>query len=372
VAIIAIYGTLKDLLDAVYPYPGGWLADHLGRRRALVVYSLLASVGYGLYLVSPSWPWILLGTIFVAAWTSLTVPAIFAIIGDSLPPSRRTIGFSMHSLLKRVPIVLAPPLGGWLIASLGLGLGIKLGLGITIILALVAIVVVLRYYQGGRPPEREKASFVDMWRSMSGQLKRLLVADCLARFADGITAVFVVLYVTDVLHLSAFQFGWLTSVQMISAMVLYIPVAKAAERLNRKPFVLMTFALFALFPLALVTAANIYWAIVAFAIAGMREIGEPARKSLIVDLVKETARGRAVGMYYLIRGLAVFPASLVGGVLWQLGPPWPFYAAFLVGVAGFLSFAFWRPVTDSGAPHSAKKALQEVEAADLGVEPRAG
>src|SRR3989304_2643368 len=27
---IAVYGTLKDLLDAVYQYPGGWLADRLG------------------------------------------------------------------------------------------------------------------------------------------------------------------------------------------------------------------------------------------------------------------------------------------------------------------------------------------------------
>src|SRR3972149_903526 len=27
---IAAYGTLKDLLDAVYQYPGGWIADRLG------------------------------------------------------------------------------------------------------------------------------------------------------------------------------------------------------------------------------------------------------------------------------------------------------------------------------------------------------
>src|SRR5437867_1598043 len=42
---IAAFGTLKDLSDAVYQYPGGWLADRLGRRLALVLFTLLAIVG---------------------------------------------------------------------------------------------------------------------------------------------------------------------------------------------------------------------------------------------------------------------------------------------------------------------------------------
>src|SRR6516162_7786209 len=43
---IAAYGALHDLLDAVYQYPGGWLADHLGRRRALMLFTALAAGGY--------------------------------------------------------------------------------------------------------------------------------------------------------------------------------------------------------------------------------------------------------------------------------------------------------------------------------------
>src|SRR5947209_11660785 len=52
---VAAYGVLKDLLDALLPYPGGWLADHIGRRRALVVFALLAPARYAVYLLSPSW-----------------------------------------------------------------------------------------------------------------------------------------------------------------------------------------------------------------------------------------------------------------------------------------------------------------------------
>jgi MFS family permease len=178
---------------------------------------------------------------------------------------------------------------------------------------------------------------------MDAHLKRLLVADCLARWAEGIPKVFIILYVINVLCADAFQFGWLTSVQMLAATLIYIPIAKLSDRMNRKPFVLVTFAFFALFPLALVSAVNFFWVVLAFVIAGLREVGEPARKALIVDLAQATTRGRAVGMYYLIRGLVVFPASLIGGWLWTINAQLPFYMAFLVGVAGFLAYAVWGP-----------------------------
>lgn len=338
---IAVYGTLKDLLDAVYQYPGGWLADRLGRRAALMLVIGLAIVGYLLYLLSPGWEWVLFGTLFVAAWSSLTLPAIFAIIGDNLPQARRAIGFGVQSILKRVPIVIAPPLGGWLIASVGLPGGMKLGLAITIALAVLAIGIVWRSYREQAPAADAMVGFRDIWRVMDARLKRLLVADCLARLAEGIPKVFVVLYVINILHVDAFRFGWLTSVQMLSAILFYIPIAKLSDRVNRKPFVLLTFAFFALFPLALARATGLHWLVLAFVIAGLREIGEPARKALIVDLATETARGRAVGMYYLVRGLVVFPASILGGWLWTVGPTLPFYAAFLVGVVGVLVYAVW-------------------------------
>ena len=53
----------------------------------------------------------------------------------------------------------------------------------------------------------------------------------------------------------------------------------------------------------------------AFAIGGLREIGEPARKALIVDLSDAAARGRTVGLYYAIRGFSVAGAGFAVGAL---------------------------------------------------------
>jgi MFS family permease len=340
---VAFYGTLRDLLDALYPYPGGWLADRLGRRASLVTFAVLSIGGYAIYMLAPSWPWILAGTVLVMAWSSLTLPAIFAVLGDHLPPGQRATGFGVMAILKRVPMILAPPLGGWLIARLGFQGGVRAGLAATILLALLGIAILRRSWSPTAAPAPDRESLSGLWRQMDPGLKRLLVADVLARWAEGIPKVFILFFVMDVLGGTAVEFGTLTSVQMIAATLVYIPVARLADRMNRKPFVLLTFAFFALFPLALVTAHGTAWLTVAFVVAGLRETGEPARKALIVDLASAGARGRAVGLYYLIRGLAVFAAPLVGGWLWILDRRLPFYVAFGVGAAGFLVHARWGP-----------------------------
>src|SRR5262245_5844070 len=85
---VAAYGALFSLLDAVYQYPGGWLADRFGCRRALILFTSTAALGYALYL-GPHWGWVIAGTFLVMAWDTLTLPALFASVGNSLPPEKR-------------------------------------------------------------------------------------------------------------------------------------------------------------------------------------------------------------------------------------------------------------------------------------------
>jgi hypothetical protein len=92
-------------------------------------------------------------------------------------------------------------------------------------------------------------------------------------------------------------------------------------------------------PFAIVVASNFSWLVVAFIVGGLREIGEPARKALIIDLAQPTLRARVVGLYYLMRSLAIAPAAFVGGLLWRSSPQLPFYVAGAVGAIGTVVFA---------------------------------
>jgi MFS family permease len=114
---------------------------------------------------------------------------------------------------------------------------------------------------------------------------------------------------------------------MTTSMLVYLSAGRIADRVGRKPFVIATFACFALFPLAVVMASGFGSLVAAFVAGGLREIGEPSRKAMIVDFAESHLRARTVGLYYLIRGLAVTPAAAVGGALWKLAPEAPFLVA---------------------------------------------
>src|SRR5437773_9450191 len=140
---VGAFGTLKDLLDAAYAYPGGILSDRLGSRDALLLFGLLSAGGFALYLGWPSVPVLFLGLLLVMAWPSLGLPATFAIIGEELRGGRRIVGFTVQAVLKRVPIVLAPPLGGLLLERLGMRHGMRVGFGVSILLS-IAMLFALR------------------------------------------------------------------------------------------------------------------------------------------------------------------------------------------------------------------------------------
>ena len=334
--IIGLFGTVEDFFDAIYQYPGGWLADHLGRRRAFLIFVGLASAGYLVYFFAGSWPFVFVGLAFAMAWQSMASPAIFAVIGDSLPPERRAMGFTLQSILKRVPIVIAPIIGGAMIVSLGIVKGIHAGLLITLALAAVTVLLVAKVniaIKASAP-----TSIGGVWRSFHSALKRLLISDVIIRMCEGMTGVLTILYVTNVQGFSTARYGTLIAIQMIVSILVYIPAGKIADRIGRKPFVIITFASFALFPVAIVFASSFAFLILAFVVGGLREIGEPSRKAMIVDFAREDLRARSAGLYYLIRSLSITPAAAIGGLLWKISPQVPFITAGVIGLIGTIVF----------------------------------
>jgi len=309
----------------------------VGRRRAFLTFIALASAGYFVYLVSPSWPYVFLGLALSMAWHSMASPAVFAVIGDALPKERRAMGFTLQSMLKRVPMAVAPLLGGALIAWAGVVSGVRAGLLIMLALAGVAAALSLAInlpVAVGAP-----ADIRGVWRSFHAALKRLLVSDIIIRTCEGMAEIFIVLYVTNVSGVTLPQYGALVAAQMATAILVYIPAAKIADRVGRKPFVIATFVCFALFPVAVVLAQGFTSLILAFVVGGLREIGEPSRKAMIVDFAEPHLRARTVGLYYLVRSLAVTPAAAVGGLLWKIEPQATFVAAGVIGIIGTVVFA---------------------------------
>ena len=337
--IIGLYDGLKTLLGAVYAYPGGVLADRWGHRRALVAFNALSIAGYVLVLLVPHWAAVIGGTFLFLAWTTLSLPATFSLVGASLPAEKHAMGIGVQSLIRRLPVLILPLVGGLLIDAYGMLRGVRLGLVISIVLGGVTIAV------QGRIREEQTATATpapeNFWRVVRGfdpTLRLLLWSDILIRFCERLPFAWVVIYAMDHVGVSATQVGVLIAVETLAAVACYIPVAHLADRYGREPFVIATFVFFTLFPVTLVAANSLTLLLVASVVRGLKEFGEPARKALIIQYAPAEGRGRVIGAYYLIRDTVVTMGSFLGAALWKVGPRVNFWTAAALGAAGTVSY----------------------------------
>lgn len=344
---VGVLNGLDNLLSALYSFPGGYLAEKLGTKRALLVFNLLAMVGFSLVVLIPRWEAVLIGACFFLSWTAISLPATMGLVASVLPKNKRTMGVSMHSLVRRIPMALGPLVGGFFIDTWGTQTGVRLAFVGALCLAGMAVWVQQTYLpeeNGGtrKVNSSAEASPLRLWERMSPSLKSLLVSDILVRFCEQIPYAFVVIWCMESIHhpVSASQFGLLTVIEMMTAVLIYIPVAYYADRTSKKPFVVATFLFFTFFPLGLLFCHSFAWLVGVFVLRGLKEFGEPTRKALIMDLAPEDCKAGMFGLYYLIRDVVVSIAALGGAFLWLLGPSVNLLTAFTFGLLGTAWFVW--------------------------------
>jgi len=340
VLVIGLFDALRTLLGAVYAYPGGILVDRWGHRRAFLAFNVLSIAGYSLVLLVPHWGAVIAGMFLFLSWTCFSLPATFSLIGATLGANRHAMGIGLQSVIKRLPIMVAPILGGILIDRFGVIDGVRIGLIASIVLSGVTILVQRRLRE--EPPA--PAASADRWtfwqsvREFDAPLRRLLLSDILVRFCERIPFAWVVIYAMDYIGVSARQFGLLTTVEMLAATLCIIPASHFADKHGREPFVLVTFGFFTLFPLALWISGSFTMLLVAFAIRGLKEFGDTSRKALIIGYCVPQRRGQMIGAYYLVRDLLVSAGAIIGAGLWKFGPATNFLGAAALGFCGTIYY----------------------------------
>jgi len=350
VLAIGVLQAMDNLLSALYSFPGGYLSDRIGTRKSLLVFNLVAMTGFALVILIPTWQAVLAGAVLFISWSAISLPATISLIYNVLPHNKRTMGVTMHSLVRRIPMALGPLMGGFFIGMWGERNGVRFAFVAALVMSVIALVLQQRMIEDDKPDLsdsgddcglRPEKNPLKLFQLMNPSMKGLLVTDILIRFCEQIPYAFVVVWCMKTIAnpVSAVTFGVLTTLEMTTAVLVYIPVAYLADRSTKKPFVLITFCFFTLFPLVLLYSRSLEWLIVAFILRGLKEFGEPTRKSLIMDLSPDSCKAGMFGLYYLIRDIVVAFAALGGAFLWQISPGVNLVTAFVFGVIGTVGFA---------------------------------
>lgn len=370
--IVGLFGTVGNIISAVYPYPGGTVSDRLGSRYALTVFGLLSTLGFGFWLLAPElgtvtvaslsiqpWVWIFVGLFLAQAWKSFGLGATFAVVKQATDPSHLAAGFASTETFRRVAFLVGPVLAAILIGlHPAFTVSFQFVLGVAVLFGVLGTVVQHVLYDASEDTIGDSFEGISQirqdLREMPEELRPLLVGDTFVRFANGMVYVFFVLVVTRFLQvglettvsLGGFAygidlspeafFGYLLGVEMVIALLVMAPAAKLAEYVGLKPVVAVGFAVYAIFPVVLINApASAAAMIVVFGFSGLRFAGLPSHKALIVGPAKQGAGGRVTGSYYLLRNTVVIPSAALGGYLWEfVSPEVAFTIAAGIGVVG--------------------------------------
>lgn len=342
---VGFLNAADNFLGAVYSFPGGYLSDRIGYKRSLIMFNLAAIAGYVVVIAIPSWQAALAGAVLFISWSAVSLPAVMSAISKLLPFHKRTMGVSMHSISRRIPMAIGPILGGLCVQHWGEKDGVRIAFAFALGLAVLALLLQHYFLEHVQEPSSGAAMEKNPLKVLAAtgpKLKSLLVSDILIRFCEQIPYAFVVIWCIKRVGVTPVQFGLLTTLEMCSAILIYIPVARLVEKTGtKKPYIAITFGFFSLFPLVLMFSGSLAALVFAFVIRGLKEFGEPARKALILDLAPQANKALTYGAYYLVRDTVVAAAALAGGLLWGVSPQLNFIAAFVCGLAGTAYFWFY-------------------------------
>ena len=341
--VIGFYDALRTLISAIYAYPGGFLADRWGHRRAFITFNLVSIAGYALVLLIPHWGAVIAGMFLFLSWTCFSLPATFSLVGASVAANRYSMGIGVQMVIKRLPMMVAPLVGGILIDRFGVIPGVRVALIISILLAGATFIALRELREEVKESEEtvpipERWNFLRCLREFDAPMRWLLLSDILVRFCERIPFAWVVIFAMDYAGASGEQVGLLTTIEVLVATLCIIPSSHFADKQQREPFVVTTFVMFTLFPIVLLFSRSFHALMIAFFIRGLKEFGDTSRKALIVSYSEPERRGQMIGAYYLIRDSIVSVGAILGAYLWNRSPAANFLGAAAFGIAGTILY----------------------------------
>jgi MFS family permease len=310
----------------------GWLSDRLGWRKPFIV------SGYGLSTVSKA------GFAFATSWLgvfgfrfgdrlgkAIRTPPRDALLADSSDPRDFGRSFGLHRAMDNAGAAIGP-LAAFAILGLFPGDFRRVFL-FSFVPGALSVIVLVVFVKAVKHRAAAFKSFHVEWKALGGPFHRFIVTDGLFRLGSSSLA-FVLLRArqsgfTDAqVPLVYFAFNIVTA-------VLAYPLGGLSDRVGRRGMVLAGYLLFALNYAGLALFAGRVALLAAFVVLGVHTaLIDGQQKSLIADLVPPDRRGTAFGVYHMVVGVALLPASVMAGFVWDR-----FGASATFGLDAGLAFA---------------------------------
>lgn len=357
--LLGILLMLETLGQIIFQLTGGILADRLGRRRVIVYSSFFRIASPIIYLFSTHWTHLAPGMILNSA-AMLGMPAINALIAESLPQKSRGAGYATYRMVTWMPMIVTSLLGGILMDYYGIIQGVQLCLIASLIVSIVSAFLRWKFITETLEttvikPENviaQQFSFKDRLVQQLGTIPRsvwiLILVSSLSGFAMRSVFSFMVVYSVEIVGLTKTEWGVIGTVVSLISTALTIPTGMLTDRIGRKPCIIISRILSPLSTLGFTFATNFWQLGVVRVVGGVARgfgglvwgaMGGPVWQALVADVTPSKSRGKIMGMMGSITAIASTPASWVGGYMYDnISPNLPFQTSFVLDILGTIIF----------------------------------
>ena len=354
-AVIGLIDGIAETTASLTKIISGNISDRLGKRKWLTVagYSLSTLAKPFLYFAS-SWGWVLGVRFGDRIGKGIRTAPRDALIADSIDKEQRGLAFGLHRAGDTAGAFMGLGIAAfilWWHQSQTLTLDIdtfKLIVLVSIVPAVLAVLVlVLGAVDVAESSPKSGATRLS-FNGMDSKFKTFLFIIVLFTLGNSSDA-FILLRGQE-RGLSVLQVMGMALTFNFLYTVFAGPLGAWSDKVGRRRLILGGWAAYGLVYLGFAFANQGWQVWVLFAFYGLYYAAtEGVAKALVADLVPETQRGTAYGLFNAAIGITALPASLIAGALWQgigawsgFGPSAPFlFGAFMALLAGI---SFWRLV----------------------------
>jgi MFS family permease len=306
---------------------GGLLSDKVAKRRFFLFLGYgLAAAAKPFLFVATQWTQVLALRFADRVGKGLRTPARDALLADSIDPARKGFGFGFHRGMDSLGAA-----GGPLLAMLVLALShgnVRLVFLLSVIPALVSVYLIAKVKEvlpAAREVKRSLKGQTDMGRPFA-----LFVLSIVVFTLGNSSNAFLILKAREVgLPAAGIPLIWLTYnvVGSVSSPV----CGHLSDRIGRRPIILASFLVYALIYAGFGLSSGLTAVWVLFCCYGLYHgLSEGIFRAYVADLVESDRRATAYGLFNTAIGIALIPASVVFGLLWDKVSS---SAAFLVSAA---------------------------------------
>jgi MFS family permease len=339
----------------------GWLSDRLGKRK------LLMGVGYGVSVLSRpvianagTWLEVLSARFIDRFGKGVRTAPRDAIIADSTTTAKLGAAFGFHRTMDTIGATIGPALAFVLLYFYTDNL--RLVFYASTVPAVIAVLVIVFFVKekrpggvggprglgteagaegrGGRGPEERQELPRLSISSFNGPFRHYIVVIgifSLATFSDA----FLILRAANL----GIDKGLITVVYLLFNVVYAVsstPMGILADRVGLKRMVLLGFVFYSVIFAAIGSAYAPLHMWVLFPLYGVyKGMSVGAQRAYLASLAPIERKATAFGVYHMVVGLMLLPASIIAGLLWDAwGPGAAFYFGSALSLLAAVYFAF--------------------------------